>query len=294
MGNDCGIIEQRYGMTKSTDETQPVGTQSLRILMIAPTSFFADYGCHVRILEEIQILQKMGHQVTVVTYHNGNPVAGVDIRRTLSIPWRRDYEVGSSRHKIGFDILLSIKSLEVALREKFDLIHAHLHEGALIGSVLSRLMDIPMVFDFQGSLTEEMVDHGFLRRDSTFFKPLRKLETWLAQSAPRVLTSSFHAERLLIDRFGCQPERLYTLADCVNSDVFRPASTYEAADLQQLRDTLGIPADRKLVVYLGLLAEHQGISHLLQAMQKNSPNGPECSPAFDGFPRGGCLSTDEP
>src|SRR3990170_3194556 len=87
--------------------------RSYRVLMVAPTSFFADYGCHVRILEETRILQKLGHQVTIVTYHNGKNVDGIDIRRTLPIPWRRHYEVGSSRHKIVFDALLGLKTLEL-------------------------------------------------------------------------------------------------------------------------------------------------------------------------------------
>jgi hypothetical protein len=68
--------------------------------MFAPTSFFADYGCHVRILEEARVLRRLGHQVTIAAHHSGNLVPGLDIRRTLSIPWRRSYVVGSSRHKI--------------------------------------------------------------------------------------------------------------------------------------------------------------------------------------------------
>ncbi len=39
-----------------------------RILMIAPTSFFLDYGCHVRILEETRALLAQGMQVRIVTY----------------------------------------------------------------------------------------------------------------------------------------------------------------------------------------------------------------------------------
>ena len=39
----------------------------LRILMIAPTSFFSDYGGHIRILEETYTLQGMGHEVAIVT-----------------------------------------------------------------------------------------------------------------------------------------------------------------------------------------------------------------------------------
>ena len=61
-------------------------TRHLRVLMIAPTSFFSDYGCHVRIYEEAKILQKLGHRVTIVTYYNGKDVPGLDIRRTLPIP----------------------------------------------------------------------------------------------------------------------------------------------------------------------------------------------------------------
>ncbi|MCG2769092.1 MAG: glycosyltransferase [Anaerolineae bacterium] len=118
------------------------------ILMIAPTSFFADYGCHVRILEEALILQKLGNDITICTYHNGRDLDGLNIRRTLTIPWRQDYEVGSSRHKVAFDILLSLTSLRAALQSRPDIIHAHLHEGALIGYILSRLGGIPMVFDF--------------------------------------------------------------------------------------------------------------------------------------------------
>lgn len=160
-----------------------------RILMIAPTSFFADYGCHVRILEEARILKKMGHQVTLVTYHNGNLVPGLDIRRTLPIPWRSHYEVGSSRHKIAFDGLLGLKTLQLLATQRFDVIHAHLHEGALIGLVLGRLFGLPVVFDFQGSLTEEMIDHKFLSRDSAIYKPLRKLEQWIDHTSPVIFTS---------------------------------------------------------------------------------------------------------
>ena len=44
---------------------------SLNVLMVAPTSFFSSYGCHVRIAEEADALRWLGHRVTVVTYHNG-------------------------------------------------------------------------------------------------------------------------------------------------------------------------------------------------------------------------------
>lgn len=241
--------------------------RSYRVLMIAPTSFFADYGCHVRILEEARVLQSLGHQVTVVTYRNGKDVAGLDIQRTLPIPWRQEYEVGSSRHKIVFDALLSLKTFGLLVRGKFDLVHAHLHEGALIGLVLGGALGIPTVFDFQGSMTEEMIDHHFLRRNSRLHGLVRAGETWIDRRSRVILTNSSNARRVLVNDFGCDADRLQALPDCVNNGVFRPAAEYAQEDLAVLRSQLGIPADHKVLVYLGLLAEYQGTTHLLQAMQ---------------------------
>jgi len=62
---------------------------SCRILMIAPTSFFSDYGGHIRILEEARILRKAGQQVRIVTYYKGRDVDGLDIVRTPPTPWQR-------------------------------------------------------------------------------------------------------------------------------------------------------------------------------------------------------------
>ena len=235
--------------------------------MIAPTSFFADYGCHVRILEEARILKKMGHSVTIVAYHNGRNLPDVDVERTLPIPWRRDYEVGSSRHKIAFDALLGLKTLSLLARHRYDVIHAHLHEGALIGLVLGKLARVPVAFDFQGSLTEEMIDHKFLRRESMAYNPLRRLEAWIDQSAPAVFTSSTHAANLLTEQFGCKAQQITALPDCVNTEAFRPAADFPPGEIDALRAGLGIPAGAKIIVYLGLLAKYQGTDLLLEAFR---------------------------
>ncbi len=258
--------------------------RAFRVLMIAPTSFFADYGCHVRILEEARVLGRMGHRVTIVTYRNGGPANGLDIRRTLPIPWRRDYEVGSSRHKIAFDALLGLKTVELLATQRFDVIHAHLHEGALIGLVLGRLFRVPLVFDFQGSLTAEMTDHHFLQPSSPAFKPLLRLETWLDRAAPTIFTSSANAERLLLDKFGCRPSQVRHLPDCVNPETFKPAAEYDGAALAALRGRLGIPADRQVIVYLGLLAEYQGTGLLLEALQRIVQQRQDVHLLLMGFP----------
>jgi len=236
----------------------------LRVLMIAPTSFFADYGCHVRIYEEASILQKMGHEVVICTYNTGQNVKGLRIERAMGIPWRKRVEVGSSLHKVAFDLFLSAKASLVALRWKPDIVHGHLHEGALIGFPLSLMRRAPLLFDFQGSLTSEMIDHHFLRPDGLFYRPLRRLEEMINRLPQAIITNSRHARNLLTGEFGCDEKRIHIVPDCVNADFFQPIR--DEGERLALKSRLGIPRERKVVVYLGLLAGYQGTALLLDAI----------------------------
>lgn len=251
--------------------------------MIAPTSFFADYGCHVRILEEARILQKLGHAVTIVTYHSGSDVPGLDIRRTMPIPWRRDAVVGSSPHKLIYDALLSLKVLRVARQCRPDIIHGHLHEGALIGWPVSLLRHVPLVFDFQGSLTSEMVDHQFLRRDGPFFGPMRRLEEFIDRLPAAIITSTEYTASLCVTEYGCRPEVIHPVPDAVNADIFRPGLLSES-ERRARKAALGIPPDRRVVVYLGLLAEYQGTDLLVRAAARLLAERPNVHFLIMGYP----------
>ncbi len=257
----------------------------LRVLMIAPTSFFSDYGGHIRILEETRALQQRGHQVAIVTYYKGNDVPGLDIRRTARLPWRADYEVGSSRHKIAFDVYLAVQSLLEAWRFRPDIIHGHMHEGALIGGVLARLWRVPLVFDFQGSLTAEMVDHAFLEPDGRLYHLLHRLETFISRRLPdAILTSTSRACQLLHQEFGVPLERIRPLPDCADTVRFDPAHFPWETAAHPLRQVFGIPDDHLVVGYLGLLTDYQGIPHLLDAASILKERGEKVHFLVMGYP----------
>lgn len=254
-----------------------------RVLMIAPTSFFSDTGCHVRILEEARALRVRGHDVSIVTYRKGRDVDGFAIYRTAPLPWRQHYEVGSSRHKFAYDALLALKALERALKQRPDVIHAHMHEGALIGGVLARLLRLPMVFDFQGSATSEMVDHRFLDPQGRWYRPMLWLERRIDRLPDAYVTSTRSAAGLLETEFGCPRERITPIPDCVNASVWRPDAV-TVAERAALRMSLGIPADALVIAYLGLLAEHQGIGVLLRAAVRVVREHPQAYFLIMGYP----------
>lgn len=240
----------------------------MRILSLAPTSFFNDYGCHVRILEEARALQALGHDVTVVTYYKGKDVPGLRVIRTSPTPWRPNYEVGSSRHKFVFDSLLAVRLLRVLARaalrrEQFDVIHGHLHEGALIGGVLGRLFRVPVCFDFQGSLTDEMIMHHFIKPDTFAHRAFQLVER-IANALPQaIVTSTRHAAETLRGSVRAAMP-VAALPDGVNTSTCRPDALDPAARAEA-RAQYGVGPDDVAVVFLGLLAHHQGIQNLIDA-----------------------------
>jgi len=258
-------------------------SKPFRILMIAPTSFFLDYGCHVRILEEARVLQGLGHQVTIVTYHLGRDLPELEIVRSRPTPWRADYEVGSSIHKLAFDVFLGWRVLGLVLRRRFDLIHGHLYEGALMGRVIGRLRRLPVVFDLQGSLTGEMVDHGFLDPRGPWFRWAHLLEERINDMADVIVTSTHQTASMLEQRLPSHSVRIQPLPDCVNLDFFRP-DVLSAEKIAARKKALGLPFDRPVVVYLGLLADYQGTPHLLQAIRVLKERGVPVSFMVMGFP----------
>jgi glycosyltransferase involved in cell wall biosynthesis len=253
------------------------------VLMLAPTMFFADYGAHVRILEEAVVLRKLGHRVTILAYPNGNDIADLDVRRCWGVPFNYRVIVGSSRHKLYLDVMLALKATWHVLRHRPDVIHAHLHEGGLIGWFLSKLTGAPLAFDFQGSLTSEMMDHNFLREDSWAYKPLRWLETRINHAASVLLTSSQHAARLLRKEFGVNEKQIYPTPDCVNIHAFSP-TILSPDEKESLKHQLKIPSGKQVLVYLGLLAEYQGTGLLLEAIQHLKHRRDDFHLLLMGFP----------
>ncbi len=258
-------------------------TLSLSVLMIAPTSFFADYGAHVRPLEEIRALQRCGHRVTVCTYHNGYDVPGVTIQRSIDIPWRKRVIVGTTRHKLYLDAALLAIVLREMRRMKPDIIHAHLHEGALIGQMARATYHAPLLFDYQGSLTSEMTDHGFLRPASMLRAPLAQLERRINHAADMIVTSTHHAASRLRADGDMHAEKITCIPDAVDTLRFRP-DALPANERTLLRAQLGIRPTDKVVVYLGLLAPYQGTDMLLEAAADVLRRVPDAFFLVMGFP----------
>jgi glycosyltransferase involved in cell wall biosynthesis len=254
------------------------------IVKIAPTDFFSDYGCHVRILEEARLLQTHGHDVTILTYPGGNNPENLRIIRIPKWLGGDRPRVGSRWNKLLLDPALLAMSLAQMARRRIDVVHAHLHEGVLVGWPLARLHRARLIFDYQGSLTREMVDHQFVNDRSPALSIFGGLERLANQLADKILTSSENSRTTLIENFGVDPSHVLAVTDGVDVKQFRPRELKDGDRLLHLRRRLGIPVDRLIVGYLGLLAEYQGTGDLIRAAQDIVRRTPGAHFLVMGFP----------
>ena len=232
-----------------------------KITTIAPTPFFADRGAHVRILEEIKALIALGNEISICTYHNGRNIPNLDIYRIPNIPWYNKLDAGPSYHMFYLDLLLLLKSLMHVHNTGPDIIHAHLHEGAFIGKFCSTMENIPFVLDLQGSFSDEISAHGFIKRDGIPYKITHRFEEFLCTLPDAIIVSSSKMVSVLKQEFNVEGEKIFVVEDGVDTDIFKPN-----IEVTNLRKSLKITLNKKIVVFLGLLNEYQGVDYLLKSI----------------------------
>lgn len=234
----------------------------LKVLHIAPTPFFADRGCHIRIRNEIKSLPAQDFEITLCTYHQGRDVEGIKTHRTWKVPGYSDLGVGFSYYKFPADFLLFLLVLWKSIRFKPDILHCHLHEGVLIGWGVRTLLfwrKIPLVMDMQGSLSGELSSYGTFNRFPIMLKLFRAVEKVICRLPDRFLCSSGMSRDTLVNEFLVDPGKTYLLEDVVPDFCNRK-------DLRRV--DLNIPENKKVIVYSGSLLAGKGVDALKHLMKR--------------------------
>ena len=254
----------------------------MKIIHIAPTPFFANRGCHIRIRNEIDGLLQRGEKVILCTYGLGNDVEHIDTRRIVSIPGYTQTKAGFSPFKFLADFLLFFLVLQTTWKEKPDVLHGHLHEGALIGWAVKTVLfwrRIPLLMDMQGSLSGELAAYGVFDT----FPFLLRLFYWVEKIIcyfPRyIICSSQKSVQFLQEKCGVKQERIALFEDVV-PDIF-----FQEHESGGRRQACGIPDDKKVVIYTGSFLSGKGIDLFLEAMAILLSKRKDLFFLYIGYPR---------
>jgi glycosyltransferase involved in cell wall biosynthesis len=230
---------------------------SRRVLLVAPQPFYEDRGTPIAVRHVVEGLSQLGYPVDLLTYPVGTniEVPGMRLIRTAN-PFRfKSVPVGLSIKKILLDIPLAVE-LHARLRSgAYTCVHA-VEEAAFPAVLLGRLYRVPVIYDMQSSLPEQLVTRVGLP-----ITPIRhllnQLEAWLLTRADLVVSSAGLAARV---------RRLAPSArvrEWHYPSVMVPA---QPADADQLRRRLGIPPDVPVVLYGGTFESYQGLPELIAAI----------------------------
>jgi glycosyltransferase involved in cell wall biosynthesis len=234
--------------------------EAYTVLHIAPTPFFADRGCHIRIRNELEALTPWGYRLILCTYHHGRDLPGLDIRRIPRIPGYSKLDAGYSPFRFIADFLLFFLVFKTVWQERPSLLHGHLHEGALIGWVVKKCLfwrKLTLIMDMQGSLSGELAAYkAFGRPLLALFKKIEKLICTLPDA---FLCSSGQSLACLRQDFHVPAAKVHLLEDIV------PDSFFAAL---HFRPAVTLPQEKQIIIYTGSLVEGKGMPHVLEALRQ--------------------------
>lgn len=254
--------------------------QQLRALHIGPTPFFADRGCHIRIRGLMLALQRRGVTCSLVTYGLGRDVDDIDTVRIARIPGYTRLDAGPSPFKYLADALLLLATCREIVRQRPDVLHGHLHEGALVGWLARNIVfwrRPPLVFDMQGSLVGELERYSYFRGFGLLRRVFAAVERIIDHLPARIACSSPASERIARERFGVPPERLQLVAD--GADVVDAPGARA-----RLRAELAVGDGTPLVLYSGSLLPVKGLAALHDTIAATAARGLAVRFVLIGYP----------
>jgi glycosyltransferase involved in cell wall biosynthesis len=228
-----------------------------RILAVAPQPFYQDRGTPIALRQVLQAASELGYQVDLLTFPVGTEVhlPGLRIFRTGNPLGIRSVPIGLSLRKLALDASL-VRALRARLaQETYTCVHA-LEEAAWPALVLARRHRIPLLYDMQSSLPEQLLAYRLARVPPAPML-LREAERWILARADLVVASAGLGDRVRHLSPGTRVREWRFPS--TPSEV----STFESVSL---RRQLGLPQDAPIVLYSGSFESYQGLDDLIAAI----------------------------
>lgn len=228
-----------------------------RVLVVAPQPFYQDRGTPIAVRQVVEGLGQLGYRVDLLTYPVGADIEAPGLRliRAANPFGIKNVPVGLSVQKILLDIPLTLALQRQLSRGGYTCVHA-VEEAAFPAVLLGRRYRVPVIYDMQSSLPEQLVTRvGF--RSLPMRLLANRLERWLLARADFVVSSAGLESRVHRIAPNARVREWH-----YPSVMVRAAET----DGDALRRRLAISPDVPVVLYGGTFESYQGLTELIQAI----------------------------
>ncbi|MFO7980773.1 MAG: glycosyltransferase family 4 protein [Candidatus Aminicenantes bacterium] len=233
----------------------------MKILMLAPEPYFQSRGTPISVYFRLKALSSMGHEVDLITYHMGEDrtFKNVTILRIPDLFYIRNIKIGPSWAKIPMDGLLLFKSVWQLMKKRYDLIFSH-EEAAFLGILLSKVWNLPHVYDMHSSLPQQIKNFNFSK--SRFVNALFNwIESLILKNSHSIIVICKDLYNQ-IKKAGIEEKGVL-----IENFLDFEASSLTEEEVIEKRKKFG-SSDQKIVLYTGNFQSYQGIELLLEAVPK--------------------------
>lgn len=232
--------------------------RSRRILILAPQPFYEDRGTPIALRHVLEALSKVGYQADVLTFPVGADVdiPGIRLLRLKNRFGIRHVPIGFSIRKLVLDLEMALALRRLLQRSASEYVGIHaVEEAAFLAVLFGRRHGLPVVYDMQSSLPEQLRQRWQFRSRPVQWL-LRCCERWLLNRAKLVVCSAGLAQHV----------QQVTPQEKVREWWFPVGFGSDGDEVAALRTELRIAPGTPVVVYSGTFETYQGISTLLQAI----------------------------
>lgn len=221
-----------------------------------------DMSLRYLLLSQLNALRSAGYDVS------GISAAGPHVR-ALEADGFRHHDVPLTRRLTPLRDLSALLALvRVMRRERFDIVHTHTPKAGLLGQIAARIAGVPIVVN---------TVHGFYFHEHT---PVSQKAIWVAlewiagRCSDLVLSQNAEDMETAIRYRIVDPSRIQRLGNGIDITRFS-RDRLDGAHQAELRRSLHLEPDHRVIGFVGRLVAEKGILELLEAaqiVQDRAPN----------------------
>ena len=157
--------------------------------------------------------------------------------------------------------VLTKRLIEVAAKERPDVIHAHSPALNGVAAVRAgRKLGIPVVYEVRGFWEDAAVSHGTSSEGGLRYRLTRALETWALRKANAATCICEGIRSDLVAR-GIPRDKITIIPNAVDASRFQPVGERNG----ELEQSLGL-SGKRVIAFIGSFYDYEGLDLLVAAM----------------------------
>lgn len=187
-----------------------------------------------------------------------NQICYVPVKNNSYIP-----KLGIHYFKIkGGALRQTITFFQQLSKRKVNILYTRNHQAGILGIWLKKIYDVKLVYEVNGILEEEIkMQHESINSHNS--RKRVKEDLRVAKAADAIIAVSQQISNYYVKR-GIPKEKIYIIENGVDISIFKHIENAH----KRIREQLSIPEDTKIILFVGLFFNWQGIDLLIKSFKE--------------------------